>query len=612
MDETVVLDAISIPGGPFISGIGDQSGAVYYDINAYPSRVITPAASKNSGLTYAAKNTSKVARVSDIVYYSTNQGSTWLPSASVPNGKYGLIAYSADGTNLVYSVESNTTDPNNWKTDNRTFYSKDNGATWINTGLTLTQPFPVADKVNANKFYIYDPSSGKMYVSTNKGASFTTSGSPGSGGSKRIQTIPGFEGDIWVAMYRGGLMRSQNSGASFTSVSNVTYCAAVGFGKSAPGATYPTIFIWGTIGGVTGIYRSINLGATWTRMNDNAHQYGGPLNAQLVMGDMNVYGRVYMSTVGRGIVYIQLQDCNGVWGGSAYLDSCQTCVGGTTGKLPCVKDCKGVWGGGDTLSCTKDCQGIWGGGAFIDSCKTCVGGTTGKTACIKDCNGVWNGTAYKDSCGICVGGNTGKTACIKDCNGVWGGTAYKDNCNKCVGGNTGKVACVKDCNNVWGGVAHLDSCQKCVGGNTGKTACVKDCNGVWGGTAYNDNCNNCVGGNTGKVACVKDCKGTWGGSAFIDNCTICIDTTKGEKSCTTNVDDYKSVAFNASPNPFTHSLQLQLLKPSEYTIINTSGETVESGFCQNNCNIATNLRPGLYFLTIKNTQGVKTIKIIKL
>ena len=42
---------------------------------------------------------------------------------------------------------------------------------------------------------------------------------------------------------------------------------------------------------------------------------------------------------------IQSQDCNGVAGGSAYLDNCGTCVGGNTGKIACVRDCNGVYGG---------------------------------------------------------------------------------------------------------------------------------------------------------------------------------------------------------------------------------------------------------------------------
>jgi hypothetical protein len=106
-----------------------------------------------------------------------------------------------------------------------------------------------------------------------------------------------------VALYNGGLRRSVNSGSTFTSINGVTSCSAVGLGKAAPGASYFTLYIWGTVNGVVGVHRSIDEGATWVRVNDDAHEYGGPGNGQFVMGDMNVYGRVYLSTVGRGIAY---------------------------------------------------------------------------------------------------------------------------------------------------------------------------------------------------------------------------------------------------------------------------------------------------------------------
>ena len=58
------------------------------------------------------------------------------------------------------------------------------------------------------------------------------------------------------------------------------------------------------------------------------------------------------------------------------------------------------------IACT-DCNGDFGGGAFIDSCGNCVGGTTsdenyncGSTPCqenwAQDCNGICNGLAYLD------------------------------------------------------------------------------------------------------------------------------------------------------------------------------------------------------------------------
>ncbi|MEP7093217.1 MAG: hypothetical protein ABI793_04100, partial [Flavobacterium sp.] len=53
--------------------------------------------------------------------------------------------------------------------------------------------------------------------------------------------------------------------------------------------------------GVTGLFRSTDQGATWLRMNDDDHEFGG---ASLLVGDMNVDGRVYMgASGGRGLIY---------------------------------------------------------------------------------------------------------------------------------------------------------------------------------------------------------------------------------------------------------------------------------------------------------------------
>src|SRR5690606_30353625 len=70
--------------------------------------------------------------------------------------------------------------------------------------------------------------------------------------------------------------------------------------------------------------------------------------------------------------------------------------------------------------------------AYIDECDVCVGGNTGKTACVKDCNGDENGTAVIDGCKICVGGNTGKTACDADC--TW--TEYQAELGTMISGGT--------------------------------------------------------------------------------------------------------------------------------------------------------------------------------
>ncbi|HOU68124.1 MAG TPA: expansin EXLX1 family cellulose-binding protein [Paludibacteraceae bacterium] len=65
------------------------------------------------------------------------------------------------------------------------------------------------------------------------------------------------------------------------------------------------------------------------------------------------------------------------------------------------------------LKCA-DCAGMEGGTAQIDNCGVCSGGTTGvepNSSCKKDCIGYWKGSAYIDDCGFCVGGMTGGTPC---------------------------------------------------------------------------------------------------------------------------------------------------------------------------------------------------------
>ncbi|TVR38258.1 MAG: hypothetical protein EA392_10505, partial [Cryomorphaceae bacterium] len=76
-----------------------------------------------------------------------------------------------------------------------------------------------------------------------------------------------------------------------------------------------------------------------------------------------------------------------------------------------------------------DCNNVPNGTAFIDNCGQCVGGTTGEEACTADCNGDFGGTAFIDNCDNCVGGNTGNEPCVADCNGDFGGTAFIDNCD---------------------------------------------------------------------------------------------------------------------------------------------------------------------------------------
>jgi hypothetical protein len=71
-------------------------------------------------------------------------------------------------------------------------------------------------------------------------------------------------------------------------------------GKAAPHHPSAAFYLVGTVEGQAGIFRSIDEGKNWERINDDAHQWGLVLQ---VTGDPKLYGRVYVGTHGRGIFY---------------------------------------------------------------------------------------------------------------------------------------------------------------------------------------------------------------------------------------------------------------------------------------------------------------------
>ena len=327
LEETVPLDIVSIPGGPLVTAIGDYDGAVYTDITK-ATPIHSPKIGTTQSLGYAplvgaflrtghvTDYSTGTGIESDVMYYSADMAATWtkLPT---PIGTQGLVVLSADGKVLLHR-------PTNSSTVSR---SADQGTTWTTvTGLDGQAQYAkiVCDPVNANVFYVLDQQ-GVLKRSTDKGISFVAAGSVQDNSKNLwqssnglIRTVPGREGHLWApldqpqtwasnGMYStNGLAYSEDGGETWTRLTTVHSAHAVGIGKAADGADYETIYIWGVIGDDSsplGIYRSIDKGATWVRINDDAHQYGGPGNGKFVQGDMNVYGRVYMSTVGRGLIY---------------------------------------------------------------------------------------------------------------------------------------------------------------------------------------------------------------------------------------------------------------------------------------------------------------------
>jgi len=106
---------------------------------------------------------------------------------------------------------------------------------------------------------------------------------------------------------------SVDSGASWTKLTqfasvfgsnawpDLQGASAIALGKAKSGSPYSAaVYVVGTINGQWGVYRSDDGGATWSRHNDDAHQFGG---IGVMAADQNVYGRIYVSGTGRGLLY---------------------------------------------------------------------------------------------------------------------------------------------------------------------------------------------------------------------------------------------------------------------------------------------------------------------
>jgi photosystem II stability/assembly factor-like uncharacterized protein len=151
-----------------------------------------------------------------------------------------------------------------------------------------------------------------MYLSTDGGATFTNAyavaglsaggggrGGRGGGGGGLV-AVGGREGDLWMS--GGALSHSSDGGRTFKTVPNHPAIGRLSFGKAAPGKDYPAIFVCNGGGGAAaGIFRSDDEGATWVRINDAQHQWGNRF--ECLSGDPRVYGRVYVGTNGRGVLY---------------------------------------------------------------------------------------------------------------------------------------------------------------------------------------------------------------------------------------------------------------------------------------------------------------------
>ena len=290
VEETVALDLVSVPGGNPMSVIGDYTGFTHEKVNEF-APIHDPAPGTSSGIAYAAKNPDIMARVSgnewaDLTdYYTEDGGKTWT---SFGKSSYQKVAFNADGSVMIVAQNGGGLK-----------YSTDKGSSFSDCSGASSATFAVGDPVNSS--YVYAAAKDAILVSSDGGKTFTSK-TLTNDSYTRLCVVPGIEGLVYAPCGGSGLYVSTDKGSTFTKVDGLNACQAIGEGISEDGQSY-YLYAWGTSDIHTGLFRSTDKGATWKIINDSKNQFGGIGNGQFVIGDNNIAGRFYMSTVGMGIVY---------------------------------------------------------------------------------------------------------------------------------------------------------------------------------------------------------------------------------------------------------------------------------------------------------------------
>ncbi len=317
IEEVVALDMISTPGGPAYSAIGDYDGFIHENQKDIPMQY-QPNMGSTSAIAYCPSNIKVLARVQENNaegYYSLDGGKTW-ENLNVPSsGGKMAITQLDDGSYRFFKSD---------KSNAAVKYSDDFGKTWSDcSGLKGSKTsYMLVDPNDASKVYAYtytyneywssnpnltEPSLEEahysVFTSTDYGKTFTENqlcrydmcDHAGDLAYIKEDTIAAAAG--WYGLY---IITENGSKAEKT---DVFYAKTAGYGAPEKEGGPNTLFIYGkpSENDPEGIYRSTDEGKTWVCINDD-HLYGGTGNGNFLVGDMNEFGKVYMSTVGCGIV----------------------------------------------------------------------------------------------------------------------------------------------------------------------------------------------------------------------------------------------------------------------------------------------------------------------
>jgi photosystem II stability/assembly factor-like uncharacterized protein len=298
IEETAVDSMLSPPVGPHLfSGLGDIGcfRNADFDVSPREGALKNPGLSNCDSMDFAAQNPSLMVRAGHVWGgqahggVSTDGGVTWRQfRTEPPHADWGgHIAVSADGKMFV------------WVTGQGVLGASTNqGSTWKITDKAPQKAQVVSDRVNPERFYLYDPEVGKLFVSNGLEADFKSVPLEVPKWGKVFAT-PDHPDNLWIATDQGLWHLDAAANPPVAKIAGVDTGYSVGFGKPQADGGFPVLFLSGKIGGVQGVFRSTDSGKTWLEVDDDQHHYGW---IGVVAGDPRVFGRVYLGTNGRGVI----------------------------------------------------------------------------------------------------------------------------------------------------------------------------------------------------------------------------------------------------------------------------------------------------------------------
>lgn len=238
-----------------------------------------------------------------------------------PNVNPGWVAMSPDGQNIVWSIADNIRLP-----VSMVIVSSDCGKTFRQTevfdlsGSKVTEGYlkVFSDRVNPKLFYGFG-GEGQLYVSKDGGVSYHQKQAEGfpkadfglidCANKTEVRGVAGEEGLFYMALGSHGLWKYRyNRENDRITCEKLTAdgdtCLRMGLGLGREGGSYigenKAIYLCGTIDGEYGFYRTLDGGKTYARLNE-ADQMYGEINS--MDGDKRVFGRFFLATGSRGVLY---------------------------------------------------------------------------------------------------------------------------------------------------------------------------------------------------------------------------------------------------------------------------------------------------------------------